>query len=176
MKTGSFASAIVAAAFAVQGGDAFTPLAGASSGRVASNTALNSHFTTIGAKLFNKQALLKALDDLGMKDVRAAPKGQQIEARGYEGNTVMADIVIPQSNDYDVAFRYNGETYELVSDLEFWQQSMPVDAFMEKVQQKYAINSIVDTSAEDGFDVEKVTTSNEGVVTIELSRFNTAGF
>ena len=107
---------------------------------------------------------------MGIKS-KTAKDGQQIEARGYKGETIMADIVIPQQNNYDVAFRNNGESYELVTDLQFWQQTMPVDAFMERVNQRYAINNIIDTTGEDGFNVDKVVTSVDGTVTMELSRY-----
>ena len=83
----------------------------------------------------------------------------------------MADIVIPQQNNYDVAFRNNGETYELVTDLQFWQQAMPVDAFMERVNQRYAINNLIDSSTEDGFNVDTVKTAVDGTVTLEMSRY-----
>jgi hypothetical protein len=149
----------------------FAPVSQRSS---ASSTALNSHFSILNTKLYNKEQLLKALDDLGIKNIQKS-SDSKIEARGYQGQTIEADIVIPQPNDYDVAFKYNGETYELVADLQFWQQSMPVDAFMEKVQQRYAINTLIDSSAEDGFQVEKVSTTVDGTVTLELSRYNAAG-
>mmetsp|Transcript_3167 Transcript_3167/g.2636 ORF Transcript_3167/g.2636 Transcript_3167/m.2636 type:complete len:87 (+) Transcript_3167:263-523(+) len=83
----------------------------------------------------------------------------------------MADIVIPQSNNYDVAFRYNGNTYELVTDMQFWEQKMPVSAFMEKLNQRYAFNSIIDTAGNDGFNVEKVKTSVDGTVTLKMNRY-----
>lgn len=136
------------------------------------STSLNSHFSSIETQLFNKQTLLKALKDMGVKSQALKADGEQIEARGYKGETVMADIVIPQQNNYDVAFRYNGESYELVTDLQFWQQSMPVDAFMEKVNQRYAINNLVDTSSEDGFNVDNVVTASDGSVTLQMSRYS----
>merc|ERR1711935_488543 len=98
-------------------------------------------------------------------------EGEQIEARGYKGESIMADIVIPQQNNYDVAFRNNGESYELVTDLQYWQQAMPVDAFMERVNQRYAINHIIETTGEDGFNVDNVVTAVDGSVTLEMSRY-----
>mmetsp|Transcript_33273 Transcript_33273/g.50186 ORF Transcript_33273/g.50186 Transcript_33273/m.50186 type:complete len:165 (-) Transcript_33273:142-636(-) len=133
-------------------------------------TSLNSHFTSVETKLYNKQTLLKALDDIGVT-AKTAAEGEQIEARGHKGDTVMADIVISQPNDYDVAFRHNGKTYELVTDMQYWAQSMPVGAFMEKVNQRYAFNSIVDTAGNDGFNVEKVTTAVDGTVTLKMNRY-----
>lgn len=163
MKT--FAATIVA--IAASGANAFSP----SSVRARSSTSLNSHFSSIETQLFNKETLLKALNDIGVKSKAAKTEGQQIEARGYKGETIMADIVIPQQNNYDIAFRNNGEIYELVTDLEFWQQPMPVDAFMERVNQRYAVNSLIDSSAADGFNVDNVATAVDGTVTLKMSRY-----
>lgn len=164
MKT--FAAVIVA--LVGSGAEAFAPSA---SNTARSTTSLNSHFSSIETKLFNKQTLLKALKDMGIKSKAMKEDGQQIEARGYKGETIMADIVIPQRNEYDVAFRYNGKSYELVTDMQFWQQSMPVDAFMEKVNQRYAVNQLIDTSSEEGFNVDNMVTANDGTVTLEMSRY-----
>lgn len=146
---------------------AFAP----STGDVRASTSLNSHFSSIETQLFNKSTLLKALNDMGVKTKSAKTADEQIEARGYKGETIMADIVIPQPNNYDVAFRSNGESYELVTDLQFWQQAMPVDAFMERVNQRYAINNIIESTGDDGFNVDNVVTAVDGTVTMELSRY-----
>merc|ERR1712087_197835 len=111
-------------------------------------------------------------DDIGVQTKVSPTVGAQLEARGHRGEVVLADVVIPQPNDYDVAFRYNGESYELVADLEFWQQPVPADAFMEKVQQRYAVNSLITTSSEEGFNVDNVKTSVDGTVTLTMSRYN----
>lgn len=163
MKT--FAAATVA--ILASGAEAFAPALN----NARTTTSLNSHFTSIETQLFNKQTLLKALKDMGIKSKALKQDGQQIEARGHKGEIIMADIVIPQQNNYDVAFCYNGESYELVTDLQFWQQAMPVDAFMEKVNQRYAINNLIDTSSEDGFNVDNIVTARDGTVTLEMSRY-----
>ena len=163
MKT--FAATIIAVV--ASSANAFAP----SNVTARTSTSLNSHFSSIETQLFNKATLLKALNDMGIKAKTANEEGQQIEARGYKGETIMADIVIPQQNNYDVAFRNNGETYELVTDLQFWQQAMPVDAFMERVNQRYAINNLIDSSTEDGFNVDTVKTAVDGTVTLEMSRY-----
>jgi len=165
----SFAATI--AIIVLSGVESFAPAVSVNNA-LTSTTSLNSHFSTIETKLFNKQTLLKALNDMGIKTKAVQADGEQVEARGYKGETIMADIVIPQQNNYDVAFRSNGESYELVTDLQFWQQTMPVDAFMEKVNQRYAINNLIDTSSEDGFNVDNVLTARDGTVTLEMSRYS----
>ncbi|KAL3914133.1 MAG: hypothetical protein SGILL_006222 [Bacillariaceae sp.] len=141
-----------------------------------------SHFTTIATKLYNQEQLLKALGDLGIDSVESKSTSKDNEntltARGYQGDTFQngVDIVIRQPNDYDIAFSWNGETYELVADLQFWQQSMPVSAWMEKVQQRYALHNLVDTASQDGFVVEQVKESaTDGSITMSMSRYNAAG-
>merc|ERR1711966_26744 len=125
--------------------DAFAPAAPAAR----SATSLASHFSTIDTQIFDKTTLLKALDDVGVKAKASPVAGEQIEAR-----------------------RHKGETYELVADLEFWQQSMPADAFMERVNQRYAVNSLIDTSSQEGFNVDQVKESVDGTVTLTMSRYN----
>jgi len=165
----NFAATI--AVIVLSGVEGFAPT-GRTNNALASTSSLNSHFSSIETQLFNKETLLKALNDMGIKTKSVKADGEQVEARGYRGETIMADIVIPQQNNYDVAFRSNGESYELVTDLQFWQQNMPVDAFMEKVNQRYAINNLIDTSSEDGFNVDNVLTARDGTVTLEMSRYS----
>jgi hypothetical protein len=49
---------------------------------------------------------------------------------------------------------------------------MPVDAFMEKVNQRYAVNNLIDTSNDEGFNVDNVLTASDGTVTLEMSRYS----
>jgi hypothetical protein len=93
----AFSATIVAVA--ASGATAFAP----SSSNARASTSLNSHFSSIETKLFNKATLLKALNDMGIKTNAAPADGQQIEARGYKGETIMADIVIPQQNSSHVS-------------------------------------------------------------------------
>jgi hypothetical protein len=41
--------------------------------------------------------------------------------------------MIKQDNGYDFGFVNNGSTYELVADIAFWQQGVPVEVFIEKL-------------------------------------------
>jgi hypothetical protein len=168
MKTAAALSlALVAAVFG--GSDAFVPLM--TSGRSA--TALNSHFSIVQTRLMNKEHLLKALVDMGLS-VNASSNGEQVAVNGYKGETATADIAIRQGNGHDIGFRYNGNTYELVSDLQFWDQSFPVSFFLDKVHQSYSVNTILATSAADGFTTDnRVENTVDGTVTIQLSRYNT---
>jgi hypothetical protein len=165
MKT---AAALALVASVLGGADAFAPLM--ASGRSA--TALNSHLSIVQTRLMNKEHLQKALVDMGLS-VNVAGKGEQVAVNGYKGETASADIAIPQRNGHDIGFRYNGETYELVSDLQFWDQSVPVSFFLDKVHQRYSVNTILATSAADGFTTDNYNTVDD-TITIQLSGYNTA--
>ena len=56
------------------------------------------------------------------------------------------NLVIPQSNNYDITFNWNGEEYELVLDASFWVQPYPVESFINKLSQHYANDVIVTES------------------------------
>ena len=108
-----------------------------------------SHFSQIKTQIRNLTSLEAALTDLGI-DWKSAK-----EVRGYRGLTNTAEIVIEQKNGYDVGFSWNGTEYELVADLQFWQQAWSVDGFLNKVTQRYAYHTVVNESAKQGFQVSE---------------------
>ena len=167
MKT---AAVLALVATVLGGADAFAPIM--ASGRSA--TALNSHFSVVQTKLMNKEHLMKALVDMGLS-VNMSSNGEQVPVNGYKGETANADIAIAQGNGHDIGFRHNGETYELVSDLQFWDQTVPVAFFLDKVHQGYSVNAILENSAADGFNVDNMVKNTvDGTTTIQLSRYNMA--
>merc|ERR1712224_1188698 len=71
----SFATAAIVAVAASTTCQGFSPTtAGRSSS--ASSTTLNSHFSSIETQLFNKQTLLKALNDMGIKSTSLKADGE----------------------------------------------------------------------------------------------------
>ena len=111
-----------------------------------------SHFSTIRTKLRNKPQLLEALEIL-QYDVK---EDQELKVSGSHGighETVEAELAIGT----DIGFRMNPMTgeYELVADLETWNQPIPVERFMDKVNQQYARMTVHNTVKEMGFQVEE---------------------
>jgi hypothetical protein len=107
-----------------------------------------SHFSQIKTQIRNLDSLKDALTDLGI-DWKPGPR----EVRGYRGQTHPADVTIEQGNGYDIGFRWNGKEYELVADLQYWQQDLSVDGFLRKVTQRYAYQTVVKETARVGFQV-----------------------
>ena len=79
---------------------------------------------------------------------------------------------IPQSNNYDIIFNWNGEEYELVLDASFWIQPYPVESFINKLSQHYANDVIITESQKIGFQPVKSKQHVDGSNTITLQRWN----
>jgi hypothetical protein len=83
------------------------------------------------------------------------------------------NLAIPQSNGYNIEFAWNGQEYELVVDMSFWKQPYPVESFIDKVSQQYAVEVIIGESQKTGFQPIKYQQNNDGSNTLILERWNT---
>ncbi|MGB6017366.1 MAG: DUF1257 domain-containing protein [Nodosilinea sp.] len=128
-----------------------------------------SHFSQIKTKIRNLDSLKLALNDLGT-DWKAGP----CDVRGYQGQTQSADVVIAQGNGYDIGFRRNPETsdYELVADLQYWQQSLTVEGFLRQVSQRYAYNTVLSETSRQGFQLSEEQVREDGSVRLVVQRWN----
>jgi len=54
-------------------------------------------------------------------------------------------MTLPGSGGGDIGFRWNkaSGSYELVADLDLWQQPVPVERFLARLTQQYALRSIL---------------------------------
>lgn len=119
-----------------------------------------SHFTYMKTSFQNLLYLEKALNRLNIVYT------QQREA------TDNLNLVIPQSNGYDIKFDWNGQEYELIADMSFWEQSYPVESFIDKVAQQYAGEVIIGESQKTGFQPTKYQQNSDGSNTLILERWN----
>jgi hypothetical protein len=126
-----------------------------------------SHFSSIKTQIRDLNALKKALTDLQV-DWKEGPYA----VRGYQGDSRAAELVIEQDNGYDVGFGWNGEEYELVADLQYWKQPLTVNRFLSLVTQRYAVNTVLSTTAEQGFQVSEQVNNQDGTVRLVVQRWN----
>jgi hypothetical protein len=82
------------------------------------------------------------------------------------------NLVIPQANGHEIEFCWNGNEYELVVDLSFWNQPYPVQSFIEKVAQNYANETVIGESQKIGFQVINSQKNSDGSQTLVLERWN----
>ena len=118
-----------------------------------------SHFSKINTTLKDLTLLKKSLTDLS---VNWNTEVKQI--KGYKNQTSFANLVIAQNNNYDIGFSWNGFEYQLVADLQFWQQPWSVELFLDKVTQRYAYHSILETTEKQGFKaIEEVNLEDSSI-------------
>jgi len=122
-----------------------------------------SHFTHMKTRFQNLFYLKKALNKL---NIGYTEKGiEKLNSKVY-------NLLIPQSNGYDIEFAWNGQEYELVVDMSFWQQSSPIESFIDKVAQQYAGEVIIGESQKTGFQPIKYQQNDDGSNTLVLERWN----
>jgi len=126
-----------------------------------------SHFSQLKTQIRDLTSLQSALTDLGVPW-----QADNQTVRGYQGNHTTAEVVIPQNNGYDIGFRWNGTSYELVADMQYWQMPWSVESFLQKVTQKYAVNAVLSASQEQGFSVAEQTQQADGSVKVVLQRWH----
>ena len=126
-----------------------------------------SHFSQIKTQIRNLNSLQAALTDLGI-DWKSGSK----TVRGYRGQTRNAEISIEQDNGYDVGFSWNGKEYELVADLQYWQQSWSVEGFLRQVTQRYAYHTVVNETARQGFHIAEQKQNEDGSIRVLVQRWS----
>ena len=126
-----------------------------------------SHFTNLKTSFKNLLHLENALNKLEIPYKREKKVIQSKNSKLYNIN-----LVIPQSNNYDITFNWNGEEYELVLDTSFWIQPYPVESFINKLSQHYANDVIITESQKIGFQPIKSKQHVDGSNTITLQRWN----
>jgi len=127
-----------------------------------------SHFSQIRTKIRNLSSLQAALTDLGV-DWKQGPS----PVRGYQGLTETAEVIIEQPNGFDIGFRLNPETkeYELVADLQYWQQPLSVDGFINQISQRYAFHTVLEATSKEGFQVAEQKTTEDGAIRLVVQRW-----
>ena len=61
--------------------------------------------------------------------------------------------------------------YELVTDLDLWKQSVPVERFLAQLTQRYALQSILRSSAEEGYQVAEQRAQADGSIELVVTRW-----
>jgi hypothetical protein len=125
-----------------------------------------SHFSYIQTQFQNLFYLEKALNKL---NILYTQEQVTVSSSGLS----KIDLVIPQSNGYDITFCWNGKEYDLVADLSFWKQTLPHETFLNNVSQEYASEVVIGEGQKIGFEPTQYNTNVDGSKTIVLERYIT---
>ena len=124
-----------------------------------------SHFSTIKTKIKNKPELIEALQLL-QYDVQEDQ--ELINPIDHQHEKVKVDVSIGT----DIGFRLNNNgEYELVADIQTWNQPIPPERLIEKVTQQYARMTIHNTIKEQGFQVAEEWEMHDNSIEITATRW-----
>ena len=124
-----------------------------------------SHFSTIRTKIKNKPELLEALELL-QYDVTEDVKLEN--PHDHEHKQWQVDVAVGN----DIGFRLNKQgEYELVTDIQTWNQPIPPERFIEKVTQQYARMTLHNTVKELGFKVEEEWEMDDNSIELTVTRW-----
>jgi len=124
-----------------------------------------SHFSTIRTKIKNKPELLEALELL-QYDVTEDVKLEN--PLDHEHKQWQVDVAVGN----DIGFRLNKQgEYELVADIQTWNQPIPPERFIEKVTQQYARMTLHNTVKDLGFQVEEEWEMDDNSIELTVSRW-----
>ena len=124
-----------------------------------------SHFSTIRTKIKNTPELLEALELL-QYDVTEDVKLEN--PLDHEHKQWQVDVAVGN----DIGFRLNKQgEYELVADIQTWNQPIPPERFIEKVTQQYARMTLHNTVKDLGFEVEEEWEMDDNSIELTVTRW-----
>ena len=123
-----------------------------------------SHFSTIKTKIKDKEILIEALNLL---QYNVQNDQELINPINHRHEKVKVDVSITD----DIGFKWNGESYDLVADEQTWDLDVPVQRFIDKLTQQYAVQNIKKVTVEEGFNVEQQIKNVNGEVELVVSRW-----
>ncbi len=128
-----------------------------------------SHFSTVKTQIRKRESLLQALLDLG-----CISQEEDLFVRGYRGQKVEAEMAFTLPKGANIGFRLNKEndTYELVTDLDLWKESVPVERFLAQMTQRYALHTVLTASANEGFEVAQQSQNDDGSIELVVTRWD----
>ena len=126
-----------------------------------------SHFSNIKTKIRNLSSLKSALNDMGIDWKEGSGS-----VRGYQGETRNAVVVVEQDNNYDIGFSWNGSEYELVADLQYWNQPLTVEGFLRQVTQRYAYHTVIEATNKKGFNISEEQKNEDGSIRLVVQRWS----
>ena len=128
-----------------------------------------SHFSTIKTQLKEAEPLIKALNNLGY-----TANQEKKFVKGYKGKFTAVDISLNLPGDTNVGFKWdnNSNSFELVTDLDLWKFEIPVERFISKVTQKYAYQTILSKTKEDGYHIVEESNKNDGSIELVLTKWD----
>ena len=127
-----------------------------------------SHFTRVTTRIHDLDCLKQALDDLNYQYDEGG-----VEVKGYQGITENVDLAVRTGTCYDIGFRLEQETYEMIADWWGVQRYAEIEqqAFEDQVAQRYAYHKTVNELEARGFHITYEEVNEENVIELTVRWF-----
>jgi len=118
-----------------------------------------SHLTKIGTSFQNLSYLEKALI--------------RLEIPSFKNNGLMKtyDLILPQDKNNDLVFRWDGKSFALNVDYDYWNREYSVSHFTTCIKKEYVVETIVGESQKFGFKPIQIEQNLDGSKIVSLQRF-----
>jgi len=136
-----------------------------------------SHFTCIKTKLRDKKHLVEALIDIGERPNIPSDLGMEVvelvvmnPSHAEDHPVVEAQISIGA----DIGFKLNEENgnYELYADEQTWNKKVPIDRFVNKLTQQYALRCLTASTKAEGYEIEEQYVADDGAVELVVTKWD----
>ena len=137
-----------------------------------------SHFTYIKTKLRDKKHLVGALRDLEYSTNVPEEAGMKVVDLVVTNPDHAEDHPIGEAQisiASDIGFKWNQytETFELVADEDTWDLDIPVNRFIEKLTQQYALRCLTASVKEEGYEIaEQKNIVENGSIEVVCTRWD----
>jgi hypothetical protein len=133
-----------------------------------------SHFTSIKTQIKNADALIKALADVGFKNLEYHETAHHLY--GYQGDVrpESAEVIIRKkyigsmSNDIGFQRQENGEFKAIISE---YDRGKYGQLWLNKLMQRYGYHTLMASAQEQGFTIEEDEIMEDGTVRVVVARW-----
>jgi hypothetical protein len=128
-----------------------------------------SHFTTIKTQFVVIGPLKKAITDV-QAEFNLGEIRENATVSGYPPGTTRADLVVATRNKgYDLGFRKQGETYDLVADW-YGIRDIQQGALTDRLTQRYAYHTVKEKLDQEGFSLVEEEVKQDKSIHLVLRR------
>jgi hypothetical protein len=133
-----------------------------------------SHFTCIKTQIKHQDALIKALADVGFKNIEVHETAQHLY--GYQGDVRQqkAEVIIRRQNiglySNDIGFKRqeDGQFEAIISEYDRHKYSQE---WLNGLTQRYGYHTLMATAPAQGFTVEEEETLEDGTIRVVVARW-----
>ena len=100
----------------------------------------------------------------------------RLEIPNFKNNklTETNDLILPQDKNNDLVFHWDGKSFVLKVDYDYWNQEYSVSHFTNRIKKEYAVETVVFESKKFGFKPIQIEQNSDGKI-ISLQRFKFSG-